>query len=297
MQLGQVSLQHPVALALATMSLTWVSFLTAKRFSRESYHSAHNGEDITAHTVVERVKSEGTLLEPAPPTVSLGNYLDHRSPPKRPLSPRLCKEHIRLHSLDMSVMQHVALVVVDCQPVYWDKQEVVRKAFPRLPMEISKLLRQARAMLSPPQIVHVRANYTFRFAQNFKLLNPDKPLPSDIQAIDWASSKVGEQIVVKSSFDSFHETSLKHYLRELGVTDIIICGLLTSCCVLFTAQSAFASGFRVRLYEPGCGDRSTSRHLQTIETYGSYCFEVFRDLDACFTWHGLPSVRPLAISA
>jgi len=180
-------------------------------------------------------------------------------------------------------MHHVAVLVVDCQPVYWDEQPNIRSANPNLPRQISALLERARGALSPPQIVHVRANYTFRFAQNFKKLNPEKPLPSDIQACSWAASKVGEQIVVKSSFDSFHETNLETYLRDLGVSELIICGLLTSCCVLFTAQSAFASGFRVKLFDSACADRSQERHQQTLDNYGSYCFEVVNDLDACFS--------------
>lgn len=266
-------LQQSAALAIATTSLTWlVSYLVAKRVARreDEKDDVRSSEDV----LLRGVKSEGSLLPP--------RY-------DRPRSPGWFHEDVQMHSLAASAMQHVALVVVDCQPVYWDEQSVVRDAFPRLPKEVRSLLKRARRDLSPPQIVHVRANYTFRFAQNFKRLNPEKPLPSDIQAVSWASSRVGEQIVVKSSFDSFHETNLEQYLRDLGVTDVVICGLLTSCCVLFSAQSAFASGFRVRLYEPACGDRSKQRHEQTLDTYGSYCFEVFDDLDQCFNWTGYPN--------
>ncbi|KAJ8602034.1 hypothetical protein CTAYLR_002728 [Chrysophaeum taylorii] len=224
----------------------------------------------------ERTSSAGTPLP---------NNIIERSPPPSTTTLRDDDIIIRFHSVAMSAMQHLALLVVDCQPVYWDDQKAVRTSFPALPRRVASLLERARRVLSPPQIVHVRANYTFRFAQNFKRLNPDKPLPSDIEAVSWAGSKVGELIVVKNSFDSFRETRLEAYLRDLGVTDIVVCGLLTSCCVLFTAQSAFASGFRVKLYEPGCADRSVLRHDQTLENYGSYCFEIVRDLDDCIVKH------------
>uniref|UniRef100_A0A7S3JU85 Isochorismatase-like domain-containing protein n=1 Tax=Aureoumbra lagunensis TaxID=44058 RepID=A0A7S3JU85_9STRA len=189
---------------------------------------------------------------------------------------------VSMHSLAGSSLQHVAVLVVDCQPVYWDNQSTIRKTNPKLPQNISKLLTKARQLLSPPQIIHIRANYTFKFAQNFKLLNPDKPMPSDIEACSWAASQVGEQIVVKPCFDSFHHTNLERYLNDLQVTDLIICGLLTSCCVLFTAQSAFASGFRVKLLDNACSDRTLECHKQTLNHYGSYCFEVVNDLNSCF---------------
>ena len=87
---------------------------------------------------------------------------------------------IKMHSLTTSKWKNVAVLVVDCQPVYYEEQDAVRFANPELPRTVGALLGRARKMLSPPQIVHIRANYTFRFAQNFKLLNPEKPLPSAV---------------------------------------------------------------------------------------------------------------------
>ena len=90
---------------------------------------------------------------------------------------------------------------------------------------------------------------------------------------------------MKGSFDSFHDTGLERYLRETGITDVVVCGLVTSVCVLFSTQSAFARGFRVRLYESGCGDRTREKHDSTIKMYGNYCFEVYNNIDTLFLPH------------
>ena len=53
----------------------------------------------------------------------------------------------------------------------------------------------------------------------------------------------------------------------IGVTEVVVAGMLSSVCVLFTLQSAFASGFRVKLYADGCGDRTQERHDTMIAMY------------------------------
>ena len=68
----------------------------------------------------------------------------------------------------------------------------------------------------------------------------------------------------------------------MDIKEIVVCGLLTSACVLFTIQSGFARGFKTTLYEPGCGDRNKKRHKSTLENYDNYCFEVVKDLNKLF---------------
>jgi nicotinamidase-related amidase len=180
------------------------------------------------------------------------------------------------HSVSGSRAPGVALLLVDYQPAYY--AGATRAAFPDLPAKVGRLLASARSRLRPAQIVHVRANYTHAFAQNFLRLNPDKPLPSDVDAEPWASGAVGERVVAKGSFDAFHGTDLDAHLRALGCERVVVCGLLTSVCVLFTAQAAFARGYRVTLYSPGCGDRDAGRHAAALQTYGNYIFDVAADI-------------------
>lgn len=144
------------------------------------------------------------------------------------------------------------------------------------------LLKRARQELTASQIVHVRANYTREFAQNFLSLNAEKPLPVDVHACSWAEAKQGEYVCTKSTFDAFNNTRLQAHLRQLGVTRVVVCGLLTSVCVLFSMHSAFASGFGVTLYAVGTGDRTQERHQAVLDLYEGYIFTVENDLDNIF---------------
>ena len=131
-------------------------------------------------------------------------------------------------------------------------------------------------------VLSVRANYADHFAANFKKLNPTKPLPPDIQGCDWCQAKVGEKIVVKPAMDAFHDTGLEKHLRKHHISEVVVCGLLTSVCVLFTAQSAFACGLGVMLYEPACGDRTIERHNESLEHYSGYLYQRVNKLNQFF---------------
>ena len=116
------------------------------------------------------------------------------------------------------------------------------RLFPSLRINAETLLLPAKSRVPPENIVHIPSNYNLVFARNFKILHPDKPLPVNIDSTSWARAKEYEKIIIKISFDTFINTELNEYLNKIGANKIILCGLLTSVCVLFTAQSAFASG-------------------------------------------------------
>jgi len=60
------------------------------------------------------------------------------------------------------------------------------------------------------------------------------------------------------SFSGFYDnghresTGLADYLREHGVTEVLICGLATDYCVKFTALDAVAEGFATTVVVDGC---------------------------------------------
>lgn len=193
------------------------------------------------------------------------------------------------HSLDLakgSPSRRTALLIVDVQPAYWDHNPALQAAFPEFPKHVSSLLDTAREVLRPSQIVHIRANYSFKFAENFCRLNPDKRLPDDIDSCDWCKSEAGEVVIAKPAMDGFHDTMLLKHLKSIGAEHVVVCGLLTSVCVLFTCQSAFAAGLRVTLYQRGCADRSLERHQQCLDHYSDYIFSKVDDdpdLETIFT--------------
>lgn len=59
-------------------------------------------------------------------------------------------------------------------------------------------------------------------------------------------------IVTKAYADSFFGTTLETTLTELGVEDLLICGMMTQNCVTHTAISKSAERYRVKILADCC---------------------------------------------
>jgi isochorismate hydrolase len=54
-------------------------------------------------------------------------------------------------------------------------------------------------------------------------------------------------VLEKTQYDAFHGTDLERMLRESGVSQVVVAGVMTHLCCETTARSAFVSGFTVFL--------------------------------------------------
>ncbi|GAA1537719.1 cysteine hydrolase family protein [Actinomadura kijaniata] len=127
-----------------------------------------------------------------------------------------------------------ALVMIDFQNTYRTGVMALDGAEPALAAG-ARLLSAARAAGAP--VVHV-------------VNDGGEGTPYDVRAeIGAISAEVapadGEPVVVKRTPDAFHGTDLDRTLRDLGVgEDLVLAGFMTHMCVAFTAQGAFALGYR-----------------------------------------------------
>jgi nicotinamidase-related amidase len=79
-----------------------------------------------------------------------------------------------------------------------------------------------------------------------------------------------EPAVDKVRFDAFQWTSLEPLLRGLGVTALMICGVVTNICVETTARSAFMRDFPVTLLADCCAAKTRRLHELSVEVLSSY---------------------------
>lgn len=68
-------------------------------------------------------------------------------------------------------------------------------------------------------------------------------------------------VVVKSFADSFYQTSLEQHLAELGVTELLLCGMMTQNCVTHTALSKAAEQYAITVLTDCCTTVSQMLHL------------------------------------
>jgi len=82
--------------------------------------------------------------------------------------------------------------------------------------------------------------------------------------------KAGEvsPIIPKNTYSAFHETGLEKKLRDMGVTDLVIGGVMTNLCCETTARDAFVRNFRVFFLADGTSTVSEEFHLATLKNLG-----------------------------
>jgi nicotinamidase-related amidase len=88
---------------------------------------------------------------------------------------------------------------------------------------------------------------------------------------DWAElvpeldSQDSDHLVTKHRWGAFLGTDLDEYLRERGVTQIVLTGIATSIGVESTARSAYDLGYHVALVVDAMTDRDAGAHSYSAE--------------------------------
>ena len=163
----------------------------------------------------------------------------------------------------------IALVLVDLQPVFTDRFNGTL-----FEERVKQTIEYARAVLPAKRIIHLRANYVGSLMRPFsQVLNPSLPVPSDTAACSWSKELDEECVIIKSTINGFHETSLTEYLRGEGVETILLSGLLTCCCVHETAIGGLNRGFAPVIIEDACVDKTPEKHTSAISLYKDYLYQ------------------------
>jgi ureidoacrylate peracid hydrolase len=90
------------------------------------------------------------------------------------------------------------------------------------------------------------------------------------EIVDELAVHDGEYRVPKRRYSGFYETDLDLRLRELGIAQVILVGVVTNICVRSTAHDAFFRGYDVIVPEEGVAatsDREQASSLYDIDTH------------------------------
>ncbi len=160
-----------------------------------------------------------------------------------------------------------ALLLIDVQYDFWD--EDVQEDFPLFEQNTKKLLDGCRQ--GGIEVIHVRAVFSkdqsdWMVPYILKGSIPCIEGTKGVEVLPWAREKADEKVFIKQTFDSFLQPDLKQYLHDSKKKFLLMAGLVTSICVLFTTASAVQQGFLVALIEDCCGDEKKA-HVQTIQRY------------------------------
>ncbi|CAN0654020.1 MULTISPECIES: isochorismatase family cysteine hydrolase [Alphaproteobacteria] len=96
----------------------------------------------------------------------------------------------------------------------------------------------------------------------------------DGKVIDQIAPGEDEIVLPKSSSSVFVSTHIDYILRNLGVKQLIICGLITDQCVESAIRDACDLGYLVTQVTDACLTYSQERHDNSLRTIKGYCRQV-----------------------
>jgi ureidoacrylate peracid hydrolase len=105
----------------------------------------------------------------------------------------------------------------------------------------------------------------------------------------------GDEIVLpKSSPNVFVSTTLDYVLRNLGVRQLIVRGLLTDQCVESAVRNACDLGYLVTLVTDACATHSPEQHENSLQASRGFCRQVTTDqvLAELASWLAYSSLPP-----
>ena len=71
-------------------------------------------------------------------------------------------------------------------------------------------------------------------------------------------------VVDKLTSSAFHNTMLDHALRNMGIRDVVIAGILTDMCVFGTARMAAEIGYNALICEDACATNTQRAHNEAL---------------------------------
>ena len=89
--------------------------------------------------------------------------------------------------------------------------------------------------------------------------------PADFaQLVPELNQQPADHLVTKKTWGAFTNTDLDSRLKQLGVTQIVLCGVATSIGVESTARYAHENGFNVTLAVDAMSDMNPGAHTNSI---------------------------------
>ncbi|WP_426439787.1 isochorismatase family protein [Bradyrhizobium genosp. P] len=125
----------------------------------------------------------------------------------------------------------------------------------------ARLARAFRSHGLPVVLVNVAGQAPGRIAVSHKLQLP----PDWAELVPELEQHPDDHRVTKLQWGAFHGTSLDHFLRRRGVTQVVLTGIATSIGVESSARNAHDHGYHVALVVDAMTDMDPVAHQHSVE--------------------------------
>lgn len=149
-----------------------------------------------------------------------------------------------------------ALLLIDIQNDYFPGGRMELPGSEAAGLNAGKLLDAFRKSTLP--VFHIQ-HISTRPTATFFL-----PRTDGVNIHDTVSPVPGEPIIQKKYPNSFRETNLREKLREAGISQLVIAGMMTQMCVDTTVRAAADLGFTCQLAHDACAARDLTFAGRTV---------------------------------
>ena len=178
---------------------------------------------------------------------------------------------------------HTALLVIDLQPsqITISDNDLLRQQYPHIADAYTGRV-ESLVMPNTIRLLDYFRNHQLKIAfsrnhfntstgqETTRRLKPKEPLTSgyrgclDHDVDSRLSPRDNEVLVDKLTSSSFNCTFLDHALRNMGVSAVVVVGVLSDMCVLGTARGAAELGYDTIICEDACGTFTETAHTQAM---------------------------------
>lgn len=96
----------------------------------------------------------------------------------------------------------------------------------------------------------------------------------DAKVVDTIAPRADEIVIPKTSSSVFVSTNIDYVLRNLGVRQLVLCGVCTEQCVESAVRDACDLGYLVTLVPDACATYSQAKHDASLAAIQGYCRQV-----------------------
>lgn len=160
--------------------------------------------------------------------------------------------------------EHSALLVLDMQRYFLEESShafipAARAIIPGIVRLIDSYTQKSLPIIFTRHL-NSDADAKMMSAWWHELIRANSPLSGITPELDTSNGVVIE----KSQYDAFHETTLEESLKQKGISQVVICGVMTHLCCETTARSAFMRGFEVFFAIDGTATYNEAFHRATL---------------------------------
>lgn len=140
-----------------------------------------------------------------------------------------------------------ALLLIDIQNDYFEGSLNPLSGSMEAGLNAQKLLQHFRSQSLP--VVHVQHISTRQDATFFLPDTKGSEIHNCVAPLE------RENIIIKHVPNSFYQTELHEMLQSLGITELIICGMMTHMCVDATVRAAKDLGYKCIVIHDACATK------------------------------------------